>query len=350
MPAIWDLPDYDAHESVHLFDDSASGLKAIIAVHSTALGPSAGGARFWHYTDNAAAVTDALRLSRGMSYKNALAGLPLGGGKGVILADSARSKTPEMLAAFGCAIETLNGKYVTAEDVGMRDADMTQIAKETRYVAGLPVDDPAKAGGDPGPYTARGVYLGIKAAAKHRLGSDNMAGVHVAVQGVGSVGGGAARLLAADGAKLTIADIDDERTAALASETGADIAGLDDIMTVQADIFSPNALGAILTADSIDALNVAAVAGGANNQMASADDAQRLFDRGILYAPDYVINAGGIINVGLEYLGDYSADDVNARINIIPQRLSEIWHESEAEKIPAANIADRMAQRLIGRE
>jgi leucine dehydrogenase len=349
MPAIWDLPDFDAHESVHVFEDRSSGLKALIAIHSTHLGPAAGGTRFWHYADSQAAVTDALRLSRGMSYKNAMAGLPLGGGKGVVLAGPSRSKTPEMLAAFGRAIESLGGRYVTAEDVGMSDADMVSISRETRHVSGLPVADGGAAGGDPGPFTARGVFLGIKAAAKHRLGADNMAGVHISLQGVGSVGGGVARLLAAEGAKLTLADIDSAKCSALATELNADVTGLEDIMTIKADIFSPNALGAILTADSISALDCAIVAGGANNQMATPADAQRVHDRGILYAPDYVINAGGIINVGLEYIGNVSVDEVNQRIDQIPGRLCEIWTTSEADNVPAALVADKMAQKLIGR-
>lgn len=349
MPAIWDLPDYDGHESVHVFEDRNSGLRAVIALHSTYLGPAAGGTRFWHYADSQAAITDALRLSRGMSYKNAMAGLPLGGGKGVVLAGADRKKTPEMLAAFGRAIESLGGRYVTAEDVGMSDADMVTISGETRHVSGLPVTNGGAAGGDPGPFTARGVYLGIKAAAKHRLGVDSMADVHVAIQGIGSVGGGVARLLAADGAKLTLADPDAAKLSAIANETGGTAVALNDIMTTKADIFSPNALGAILTAQSIAALDVAIVAGGANNQMATPADAQRLHDRAILYAPDYVINAGGIINVGLEYLGDVSVTEVNARIDMIPDRLRSIWSESEADNISSAFVADNMAQRLIGR-
>ena len=349
MTAIWDLPDFDAHESVHVFEDPKSGLRAVIALHSTHLGPGAGGTRFWHYADKQAAITDALRLSRGMSYKNAMAGLPLGGGKGVVLAGADHMKSPELLAAFGRAIESLNGQYVTAEDVGMSDADMVAIAAETRHVSGLPVTDSTAAGGDPGPFTARGVYLGIKAAAKYRLGCDSMAGVHVAIQGVGSVGGGVARLLAADGAKLTLADVNEARRDALANELDGDVAGVNEFMTLQADIFSPNALGAILGAASIAALNVAVIAGGANNQMATPQDASRVFDRGILYAPDYVINAGGIINVGLEYLGNVRVKEVNDRIDDIPNRLCTIWDESAAEKIPAAVVADRMAQRLIGR-
>jgi leucine dehydrogenase len=349
MTAIWDFPDFDAHESVHFFDDAKTGLRAIIALHSTHMGPGAGGTRFWHYPNPKDAITDALRLSRGMSYKNAMAGLPLGGGKGVVLADAKKHKTEDMLAAFGRAIESLGGAYVTAEDVGMSDKDMVAISLETSHVAGLPVANADAAGGDPGPFTSYGVYLGIKAAAKYRLGSDDMAGVHVAIQGVGSVGGGVARLLAADGAKLTIADIDMVKRDQLADETGADTVSLDQIMTVNADILSPNALGAILNSNSISALNVAIVAGGANNQMATRADAKALFDRKILYAPDYVINAGGIINVGLEYIGGSSVAMVNQRIEEIPARLCAIWDESAADNLPAAEVADRMAQRLIGR-
>lgn len=349
MASIWDLPDFDAHESVHVFEDIKTGLRAIIAIHSTHLGPAAGGTRFWHYADKQSAVTDALRLSRGMSYKNAMAGLPLGGGKAVILADGNATKTPKMLAAFGRAIESLGGKYITAEDVGMSDADMVALSRETAYVSGLPVADKAAVGGDPGPFTARGVFLGVTAAARYRLGATSMQGIHVAIQGVGSVGGGLARLLAAEGAKLTLADVNQDKCRALANELGADMVGFQDVMAVKADIFSPNALGAILNENTIAALDVAVVAGGANNQMATSSDPQRLLDRDILYAPDYVINAGGIISVGLEYLGDSSMEDVNARIDEIPVRLNAIWGESAAENISPAIVADHMAQRLIGR-
>lgn len=348
MSTMWEISDFDAHESVHYFDDPKTGLKAIIALHSTHLGPAAGGTRFWHYADNHAAVKDALRLSRGMSYKNALAGLPLGGGKAVIMADSARNKTPEMLAQFGRSIDMLGGQYYTAEDVGMSDQDMLALSKETQYVAGLPVTN-GQVGGDPGPYTARGVYLGVKAAAQYRLGSDTMDGVHVAIQGVGSVGGGLAELLAADGAKLTIADVNQERLNEVAAQLGAQTCGLDEIMNVKADIFSPNALGGILNAQTIANLQVSAVAGGANNQFASEADAQTLFERGILYAPDYVINSGGIINVGMEILGDKTVDQVYEKIDNIPVRLGEIWDESQSEKMPSAQIANKMARRLIGR-
>ncbi|WP_174291341.1 Glu/Leu/Phe/Val family dehydrogenase [Sphingomonas bacterium] len=347
--AAWGLPDFDDHEGVHLFTDRASGLRAIIAVHSTALGPAAGGVRFWHYAGSDGAITDALRLSRGMSYKNAMAGLDLGGGKGVILADAPGATVSDaQLAAFGRAIESLGGRYVTAEDVGMSEARMKVIAGQTHHVSGLPVASGA-AGGDPGPYTARGVYLGVRAAAKRGLGSDDMAGVRVAIQGVGSVGGGLARLLAADGAVLTLADVDAARAQALASEIGAAVVAADAILAVEADIVSPNALGAVLDEASIAALKARVVAGGANNQLATAEDGRRVHEAGITYAPDYVINAGGIINVGLEYLGQGDEAEVMARIDRIPHRLHQIWDESERNDAPAAAVADRIAQQLIGR-
>lgn len=349
MPAVWDLPDFDDHEGVHLFRDAASGLTAVIAVHSTHLGPAAGGARFWHYAEKNQAVTDALRLSRGMSYKNAMAGLPMGGGKGVIIADSpTATKTPDLLAAFGRAVDSLGGRYVTAEDVGMSDADMVAISGHTRHVSGLPVAS-GEAGGDPGPLTALGVYLGIRAAIKRGLGKDSAKGVHVAIQGVGSVGGGVARRLAADGARLTLADVNLSRAKALADELGADLVDSAAIMTIEADVLSPNALGAILTEKSIAALKAPVVAGGANNQLATAGQGQMVHDRGILYAPDYVINAGGIINVALEYLGQGSRAEVESRIALIPERLEAIWDESASSNRPASDVADAMARTLIGR-
>ena len=343
MPAHWDLPDFDHHESVHLFDDAKTGLQAIIAIHSTHKGPAAGGTRFWHYADKAAAITDALRLSRGMSYKNAMAGLPAGGGKAVILADAARTKTQDMLDCFARAVDSLGGRYITAQDVGMSESDMVSLSNNTAHVAGLPGQ-----GGDPGPYTARGIYLGVKAAAMRALGVQTMSGVHVAVQGVGSVGGGLARYLAADGAKLTIADVDAARAASLAAELGATCVAVGDIMTVEADVFSPNALGAILTEASIAALRVKAVAGGANNQLATGPEGRMLADRGILYAPDYVINAGGIINV-LRHIDKADDAEINARIDAIPGRLNAIWEQSESTRSTPAEVADQMAKKLIGR-
>ncbi len=348
MTAVWDLPDFDDHEGVHLFRDPASGLTAIIAIHSTHRGPSGGGARFWHYANSEDAITDALRLSRGMSFKNAMADLPAGGGKGVILAGPDRVKTPELLHAFGRAIESLGGAYVTAEDVGMSDADMIAIATQTAHVSGLPVAT-GEAGGDPGPTTAYGVYLGVKAAIARGLGRDGANGVHVAIQGVGSVGGGVARLLAADGARLTLADVDIARAATLASELGGTAVPAGDILGIEADVISPNALGAIWTEASIAGLKAPIVAGGANNQLATPADGDRLTARGILYAPDYVINAGGIINVTVEHqkLGDRA--EVERRVAQIPARLESIWAEAAATGEAASAVADRMAMTLIGR-
>ncbi len=348
MTALWDLPDFDEHELVHFVTDAASGLKAVIAVHSTHLGPGAGGTRFWHYARPEDGIADALRLSRGMSYKNAMAGLPLGGGKAVILADGARTKTPAMLDAFGRAVDNLCGRYVTAEDVGMSVADLVAIARRTNHVAGLPVAEGA-VGGDPGPHTSYGVFLGVKAAVKRALGKDSLAGLRIALQGAGSVASGFARRAAAEGARLNITDVDQAKAAALAAETGGTVVGTDEVMTLEADVLSPNALGAILTEASIAALNVPVVAGGANNQLATPADGDRIHARGILYAPDYVINAGGIINVSTEYLGDGDRNMVRERIEAIPGKLESIWQESAATGRNAADVADAMARRLIGR-
>ena len=347
MTTPWGYPDFDAHEALHFVTDEAIGLRAIIAMHSTHLGPAAGGSRFWHYADDADALTDALRLSRGMSYKNAMAGLPLGGGKAVLLASPDRAKSPELLAAFGRAVDGLGGKYVTAEDVGMSVADMIEVARQTKYVAGLPVD--SGVGGDPGPHTSLGVFLGIKAAVKRALGKDSLSGLHIALQGAGSVAGGVARHAAAEGARLSIADVDQGRVQALAVLCNATIVDPAEIMSIEADVFSPNALGAILDETSIAALNAPIVAGGANNQLKTDADGKRLMNRGILYAPDYVINAGGIINVSTEYLLDGSEDLVRTRIEAIPGRLETIWSESAATGRDPAAVADSMAQKLIGR-
>ena len=347
MTTPWGYRDFDSHEALHFVTDEASGLRAIIAMHSTHLGPAAGGSRFWHYADDADALTDALRLSRGMSYKNAMAGLPLGGGKAVVLANADRSKSPDLLAAFGRAIDRLGGNYVTAEDVGMSVSDMIEIARQTKFVAGLPVE--TGVGGDPGPHTSLGVFLGIKAAVKRALGKDRLDGLHLTLQGAGSVAGGVARHAAAEGARLTIADVDAARAQALAQLCNATVVDPSEIMSVEADVFSPNALGAILDEASIAALNAPIVAGGANNQLKTDEDGQRLMDRGILYAPDYVINAGGIINVSTEYLRDGDMDLVRERIDAIPGRLEMIWSDSAATGRDPAAVADAMAQKLIGR-
>jgi leucine dehydrogenase len=348
MTTPWGLPDFDAHEDIHFFDNEQCGLKAIIAVHSTHLGPAAGGARFWHYAKDEEALIDALRLSRGMSYKNAMAGLPLGGGKSVILADESRTKSPDLLHAFGKAVDQLSGHYVTAEDVGMSVADMIEVARSTKYVAGLP-NSAGDVGGDPGPHTALGIFLGIKAAVRTALGKDSLDGLHIALQGAGSVATGVALHACAEGARLSIADIDEAKARKLASAAGGTAVPADQILGMEADVLSPCALGAVLDETSIAALKVPVVAGAANNQLATEEDGQRIHQRGILYAPDYVINAGGIINVCTEYLGDGDAALVRQRIEGIPVRLQEIWAESAATGRNPAAVADAMAQRLIGR-
>jgi leucine dehydrogenase len=347
MTIAWRLPDYDAHEVLHFVHDQASGLKAIIAIHSTHLGPSAGGCRFWHYEDDEDAITDAMRLSRGMSYKNAMAGLPLGGGKSVILADEARTKTPEMLAAFGRAVDGLGGRYVTAEDVGMNVKDMVEVSRQTKFVAGLPAE--GGIGGDPGPHTALGVFLGIKAAVRRALGKDSVAGLHIALQGAGSVATGVALHAAAEGAKLSIADIDTDKARKLADASDGKVVAPEDILSLEADVLSPCALGAIFDDRTIPALRVPIIAGAANNQLATPADGANIHQRGILYAPDYVINAGGIINVCTEYLGDGDESVVRQRIEGIPDRLEQVWAESASSGRDPAAVADAMAQRLIGR-
>ena len=347
MTCPWRLPDFDAHEVLHFVHDSSTGLQAIVAIHSTHLGPAAGGCRFWHYGEDSDAITDALRLSRGMSYKNAMAGLPLGGGKSVILADEERTKTPELLAAFGRAIEKLGGRYVTAEDVGMSVKDMVEVSRQTKYVAGLPAAEGV--GGDPGPHTALGVFLGIKAAVRHALGKDSVAGLHIALQGAGSVATGVALHAAAEGARLSVADIDPDKAQKLADAANGKVVAPEDILSLEADVVSPCALGAILDEATIAALRTPIVAGGANNQLAAPGDGARLHQRNILYAPDYVINAGGIINVCTEYLGDGDESLVRQRIEGIPDRLEQIWAESSSSGRDPAAVADAMAQRLIGR-
>jgi leucine dehydrogenase len=346
---LFDAPDFDAHETVHFAHDAASGLHAVIAVHSTHLGPAAGGCRHWAYADDAAALTDALRLSRGMSYKNAMAGLPMGGGKGVILKSDTAPKTEALLEAFGRTVELLGGRYVTAEDVGMADADMVVIGRRTRHVSGLPTITGGGVGGNPAPSTAEGVFVGMRAAVAHKLGRHGFAGVHVAIQGLGSVGGALAEKLAVAGARLTLADIDGERARGYAARLGATAVAVDAIAGVAADVFSPNAMGAGLDAATIAGLNVAIVAGAANNQLATPQDGARLEARGILYAPDYVINAGGIIAVVAEYLGHGDTASVARAIAAIEGRLADLFVAADVSGLATDAVADAMARRLIGR-
>jgi leucine dehydrogenase len=288
-----------SHEHVIRIADASTGLIGFIAIHSTQLGPAAGGLRMRQYETEDAALNDVLRLSHGMTFKNAAAGLPLGGGKAVIIGDPAR-KTSAMLTGFARAIDMLKGRYWTAEDMGMSPADMAVLATVTPYVAGLP--DGEFASGDPSPITAQGIFNAIRCTAKHRFGTVDLTGRKVALQGLGHVGWHLAGLLQGAGATLIVADIDTGRATRAGQRFAAEVLPVEDILSARADILTPCAIGGILNAETIPTLNVAAVAGGANNQLATPADGDRLHARGILYAPDYVANAGGIINVATEIL------------------------------------------------
>lgn len=337
---------FDEHERVVFCRDAATGLKAIIAIHSTALGPAAGGCRLWSYVSDDAALYDVLRLSRGMSYKNAMAGLRFGGGKAVILKSADFQASDALFERFGDFVEMLNGAYITAEDVGMKVSIMELIARRTRYVSGLP-KRAGHAGGDPSPKTAFGIFCGIKAAVKFRLGRDSLDGLRVAVQGVGNVGHYLCDYLAGAGARLSVADIDDSRVARAVEDFAATAVALDDILFADVDVVAPCALGAILNEHSIPRIRAGIVAGGANNQLETDADGARLADAGILYAPDYVINGGGIINVASEYYGDLDENEVMQRVAAIGPRLTRIFEEAEASGKPTNVVADAQARRII---
>ncbi len=334
------------HESIHHFYDPQTGLKAIIAIHSTALGPAGGGCRMWQYKDEAQATRDALRLSRGMTYKNAMAHLPMGGGKAVILADPENPPSNDFFRAFGRCVDALGGRYVTAEDVGVSVDNMREIKQVTDFVAGLPSVE-GSAGGDPSPWTANGVFLGLQAAVKHRFGSDSLDNLRVAVQGVGKVGYDLCRQLHATGASLVIADVNEQHLARAQADFGAQIVPIDQILFEDVDVLAPCAMGAVLDAQSIPDIRASVIGGAANNQLATEEDGPRLFDRGILYAPDYVINAGGIISVSMEYMGGKTESDVHAHIALIPGRLAEIFAASDTQQVPTNVVADSMAESIV---
>lgn len=344
---MFDKPAFAGHESVHHFFDAKTGLRAIIAIHSTALGPAAGGCRMWNYATSDDAFVDALRLSEGMSYKNAMADLPLGGGKAVIWGNSKTDKTPDLFRALGRAIATLNGRYWSAEDVGVSVHDMAHAAEETKYVAGLPSGKAAS--GDPSPVTARGVFLGIKATALRAFGTDDLNGRHVAVQGVGHVGTYVCGHLAKAGAKLTITDVNQEALDTVSRETGASVVAPNDIYDVAADIFSPNALGAIINPETLPRLKVKVIAGGANNQLSTPDMGEKVKERGILYAPDYVINGGGIINVAAEISGVYDPAWVDGKVTRLVVTLGEVLDQAKREGKATNRVADAIARQRIGR-
>lgn len=340
--SVFEQPAFDRHEQVHFIDDAASGLRAIIAIHSTARGPAAGGCRRWRYESSSDALVDVLRLSRGMSYKNAVAGLPLGGGKSVILQDRNEAVTTAQLEAFGRAIEHLAGRYVTAEDVGIGVAEMARIATATRYVSGLPGGS-----GDPSPKTAHGVFHGLRAAVRAATGRRELDGLTVAVQGLGGVGYHLCAELHAAGAKLVVADLDAARVRRAQDAFGARPSTVDGVLFEAVDVLAPCALGGVLNAQTIPRLQARIVAGGANNQLLVDEDGESLRQRGILYAPDYVINAGGIISVAAGYLGAACVPDVDARIVGIGDTLAAIFEEAAFRQLPTSRVADALARRRL---
>ncbi|WP_228126778.1 Leu/Phe/Val dehydrogenase [Candidatus Viadribacter manganicus] len=325
---------FDGHEDVVFVGGEAQGFAGVIAVHNTALGPAAGGCRIWDYDSADDALTDALRLSRGMTYKNAMADLPLGGGKAVIY--RINTDRVEAFRSFGAAVEKLGGKYITAEDVGASVADMRAIAGATSHVAGIPKEH-GQAGGDPSPMTALGTFVSIKA-----LLGGSVQGRTIAVQGVGNVGFNLCKLLSGEGAKLVVADVN-KVNLQRAEAFGVEIAPVDQIHAVSADLFSPCALGAGLNAKTIPELAAPIVCGAANNQLATEADGARLVERGITYAPDYVVNAGGIINVSAEYLGEAS-DVVEARVRAIAPRLLRVLETAKSENLTPHQAADRIVR------
>jgi valine dehydrogenase (NAD+) len=337
---------FDGHEQVVFGRDDDAGLRAIIAIHSTRLGPSLGGTRFYPYVDENAALTDALRLSKAMAYKAAAAGLDLGGGKAVIIGDPAIDKSEALLRAYGRLVESLGGRYITACDVGTYPADMALVARETRWATGT---DPVEGGsGDSGVLTAHGAFVGIQACADELWTSPSLRGRHVAIQGVGKVGRRLAAFVYEDGGKLSVADTNEQAVAWCAEQFGAEIVGTEKIHAVDADIFSPNALGAVLNDETIGELQCRVVAGAANNQLAEPRHAEALQDAGVLYAPDYVINAGGLIQVADElHPGGYSEARARARTTGIGDRLRAVFALARQEGVTTAVAADRFAEQRL---
>jgi leucine dehydrogenase len=344
-----DLPASPDHERVVFCRDPEAGYRAVIAIHSTVAGPAVGGTRLWSYPNEVDAVTDALRLSQGMTYKNALAGLPLGGGKAVILAGGGTENGLDreaMLRAHGRAIERLGGLFMTAEDVGTSPEDMEIVRRETRHVAGLP--DGSGGSGDPSPRTAHGVVRAMRAAALHRWGSDNLAGRTVTIQGCGHVGYHLAVELSAMGVWLRVSDMDPERVYRVTTATGAEGIPPEKIFSAKADLFAPCALGGVLNAETIPQLKVKIVAGAANNQLREPADGDRLHSRKILYAPDYVANAGGVIGGTPELLG-WSDEEVPPRIERIYDTLLAVLRLAKAEGVSPHTAADRLAEERLAK-
>ncbi|OEC46797.1 amino acid dehydrogenase [Pseudomonas sp. 1D4] len=327
-------------EALHLAQDPVTGLRAIIAIHDTRLGPALGGCRYLAYPDDDSALRDAIRLAQGMSYKAALAGLPHGGGKAVILRPAHVPDRAALFEAFGRMVESLGGRYITAVDSGTSSLDMDCVALHTRHVTSTQAD------GDPSPCTALGVFAGIRASALARLGSDDLEGLRIAVQGLGNVGYALAEQLAAAGAELLVSDLDPGRVQLAVEQLGAHPVASEALLTTPCDILAPCGLGGVLNTQSAPQLRCAVVAGAANNQLASPDIADLLEARGILYAPDYVINSGGLIHVALRHRGD-DMPAITAHLARISQRLTDIYAHAQADKRSPARVADALAERLL---
>jgi len=337
------LEKYD-YEQVVFCHDEASGLKAIIAIHDTTLGPALGGCRMWTYATEDDAILDALRLARGMTYKAAAAGLNLGGGKTVVLGNAKTDKSEALFRSLGRYIQSLSGRYITAEDVGTNVADMDTIHMETNYVTGI--SQAYGSSGNPSPMTALGVFRGMQATAKVALGSDDLAGRTVAIQGLGSVGYGLAEQLKAVGANLVVTDINADAVKRAVHELGAKAVATSEIFDVNCDILAPCAMGAIINDDTIDRLHCKAIAGSANNQLAEERHGDILDTRGILYAPDYVINSGGLINVADELEG-YQPERARKKVEGIYDIMLDLYRRSETDNIPSYQAADKMAEARI---
>ncbi len=334
------------HEQVVFCQDEATGLKAIIAIHNTVLGPALGGTRMWDYASDEEALVDVLRLSRGMTYKAAISGLNLGGGKAVIIGDPAKLKNEAFMRRVGLFVNSLGGRYITAEDVNMKTRDTEYVHMETDYVTGIP--ESMGGSGDPSPVTAYGVYMGMKATAKHVYGSDNLSGKSVMVQGVGQVGMYLVDHLTKDGAKVYISDIVEEKLAKVAKSSGAEVVGIDDIYDLDVDIYAPCALGATLNDDTIPRLKASIIAGGANNQLKEeSKHGYMLIDRGITYAPDFLINAGGLINVGAEYYGPFNREKAHLDAEKIYDTTLDILKMATEESISTQEAAIKIAKKRI---
>ncbi|WP_415898931.1 Glu/Leu/Phe/Val family dehydrogenase [Neptuniibacter sp. QD48_11] len=347
---IFNHPEFDQHQQIVFCNDSETGLKAIIAIHNTHRGPALGGCRMWNYANDEEALTDVLRLSKGMTYKSALANLALGGGKSVIIGDPRKHKNEELLAAMGRFLEQTGHQYIAAEDSGTSVPDLKIMGQYTANVAGVtehPGIDGHPSNGDPSPATAYGTFIGLKAAVKHRLNITDLKGLKVAIQGVGNVGYRLAEYLHKEGVELFVSDINPEQLEKAVLELGAKAVPLDQILLQEVDVVAPCALGASLNDETIPQIKAKVIAGAANNQLARPHHDHELHKRGILYAPDYAINAGGIIDISYERSG-YDAEKAKAHIEGIGDTLSEIFNRSVQEDRPTGEIADELAQERIG--